>query len=818
MTGEHEHEHEHEHQHEPERDDGDEVLARRIDAGLREALGSERAPDVLAAVLARAAAGDAGERAPLPALARARWLPLAAVFLLGVLTVAGVALLQRGGAAHRGAPESREPAAPQDPAAIVEVAEAAAIARLPRTTVGVQLRNLDDTAVADLAHRCPNLETLQIWCSTASRRDGDAAPTSVTDRAFAAIATLSRLRRLELYGTVEVTGSGLPELARLPSLAALRLDSFDVADEHLEALERLPSLRELSLAFNHVLGPEGIAAIGRCVGLRLLSLRATPGQPRGSYAPLAALRELEAIDLDGVNVITRSFTDARAARHVAWRNGGEPLPGGGVRKDVLQDWPRLTSLSVQHAHRLEADVGALLRERCPRLRSLDVRGCRDVDDGTIAEVLALPSLRVLRIDDCPRIGESTMQRMAASQRLQQVELGDDDWPTLAQVEALLRTGKRVVWTPPPDRAAGFAALQAEHAAALARPRSEQVRSVAELEALPGDVTRIECRELGDRAAAVLAKRTSLVALELIDDAPDDRLTAKGFAAICRLPQLESLVLTTLRELRGEDLRALGDLRSLRSLRCVDVALDDAALDALATGASQLEELSLLACRSFGERGVASIARCAGLRQLELPKATQLDADALAHVGSLRQLEDLDLSGNPGLRDRALMPLQHCTALRRLNVADAPFTSKALQALDGMRRLEALDLSGDAELVPSALLHVPVTVTELALARCPALDANAATLLRDRFPALRELRVADNAWVTDDVLRTLVTMPSLQRLDLARCRALTTESFATIRDARKLRRVDCNGTGVATKAQQAELRRDRPELEAIFFVW
>jgi hypothetical protein len=135
----------------------------------------------------------------------------------------------------------------------------------------------------------------------------------------------------------------------------------------------------------------------------------------------------------------------------------------------------------------------------------------------------------------------------------------------------------------------------------------------------------------------------------------------------------------------------------------------------------------------------------------------------------------------------------------------------------VRRLEALDLSGNAELVPSALLHVPVGVAELVLDRCPGLDANAATLLRDRFPKLRALRVADNAWVTDDVLHTLVTLPSLERLDVARTK-LTADSFAAIRGASGLRHVTTLGTSAISEEQQQQLHAERPELEVVRFVW
>ncbi|HEU4418323.1 MAG TPA: hypothetical protein VFT55_05250, partial [Planctomycetota bacterium] len=64
----------------------DEVLERRFDWALREVTGGERAPDVTAAVLARAAAGETGEERAVRWLGGARWLAFAAVFLLGVLT------------------------------------------------------------------------------------------------------------------------------------------------------------------------------------------------------------------------------------------------------------------------------------------------------------------------------------------------------------------------------------------------------------------------------------------------------------------------------------------------------------------------------------------------------------------------------------------------------------------------------------------------------------------------------------------------------------------------------------------------------------
>jgi hypothetical protein len=157
-------------------------------------------------------------------------------------------------------------------------------------------------------------------------------------------------------------------------------------------------------------------------------------------------------------------------------------------------------------------------------------------------------------------------------------------------------------------------------------------------------------------------------------------------------------------------------------------------------------------------------------------------------------------------------------MQRLDLGSGHFTSMGLQALADMRALTELRLGGNDELVPSALLHVPTSVEVLYLDHCKGLDANTATVLRDRFPKLRELHVTDNDWVTDDALRALVAAPSLQRLHVSRCQKLTNASFETIRGARSLRFVDTNGTACVSKEQQAELAKERPELEIVRWVW
>src|SRR5262245_8635552 len=86
----------------------DAAWERSLEAGLREVVGGERAPDVTAAVRARHAAGEVvtGGEAPPASPFRQRWLA-AALLLLGAAVV--VATLVGRRAAERPAPASAAP-------------------------------------------------------------------------------------------------------------------------------------------------------------------------------------------------------------------------------------------------------------------------------------------------------------------------------------------------------------------------------------------------------------------------------------------------------------------------------------------------------------------------------------------------------------------------------------------------------------------------------------------------------------------------------------------------------------------------------------
>ncbi|MBL8752469.1 MAG: hypothetical protein JNK15_04130 [Planctomycetes bacterium] len=803
-----------------ERDD--EVFERRLAAALREAHG-ERAPDVTAAVLARVAAGEVVDvGAAVPVRSRLAWLAAAAVFLLGLATVLAVAWSQRGGAGggpndgEGGAQEAQQPEQPKLP----EVTRIGDIATLPRELKAVELRNLEDDAVAALVVRCPDLEHLRVFASTAYKREGDLPAQSITDAALPHIAKLTQLRRLELVGVVLVKGPGLRELAALPRLESLAIEFFDMADEDLAFLERLASLRDLSLVNVQTIGDRAYEIVGRCVGLRALTIVGGRGLGTDSLAPLRSLQHLERLQLHGIGQWSRGVADPEtAARFGLGMDFSGRRQGTGVTVDKLGGgWPKLQELALEAALDLESDVGAFVRDHGRGLRRLTLRGCPNVDDTTLADVLTSPNLTELVLGNCPRVTAAVLPKLVAAKNLAWIDFGVTPWLTLAHAEELLLAGKGVRGARPtdPQFEANLRGLVALHARHLADRRpTPQVRTIAEIEALPKATTRIELRGLGDRAATLLARFPDLHHVEFIRD-DDDPFTAAGLRAVAALPKLEHLELNNLPNLKAGDLASLRQARSLRSLDLASVAVDDAALQVLPD--LPLDTLVLAGVRTFGEDGARAIARCIDLRRLEVLGCDQLSRDAIATFGALDRLETLVLRELPKLSDSALMGLQHLVQLRALEIGPGCFTSMGLQTLADMKRLVVLRLSGNRDVVTSCLLYAPTGLQALQLDECPGIGDDVGTLLRDRFPSLRSLDLGGNAKITDATLAAILQNPSLQRLGLRDCTALTAASFAAIRDARSLRELDATRAPCLTDASAAELQRLRPELKITRKVW
>jgi hypothetical protein len=419
-----------------------EVNARRLDWALREVVAEQWTPDVAGAVLSRAAAGDRGDDAATMrpvAPSRSRWLALAALFLLGLVTVVGVGWL-RGGNEHWAFNEAQG----RD---IRVVTRAVQIASLPLDLQAVELHNLDDEAVAAVVQRCPELKHLCVFASTAMSRYAsiDDEAISITDDALVAIGSLDRLRRLELVGVQHVRGTKLSELERLPLLEHLALTFFDLDDDSLQSLPRMQSLRELDLSGNQGYGERGLAAVGACRGLRVLSLSGSAPLLDAWFVSLKRLAKLQSLNLQGTGLMRRmlyakGFPEPRSPK----------FDDRSISVAALQRWPALRDLSLANALHIEPSVGAQLARECPALETLVIDYCQKVDDATVAALLALPSLRSLSMRNCPKVTAASVPLLVAAKQLREVNFGETPWLTLEQAKQLAQADKSVTCSRPDD--------------------------------------------------------------------------------------------------------------------------------------------------------------------------------------------------------------------------------------------------------------------------------------------------------------------------------------------------------------------------------
>lgn len=783
-----------------------------LDAGLGEALGGERAPDVTAQVLARAAAGERPELGPASAerVGAGRWRQvwLAALLLLGIGVVGGVAWLQRAGAGGGGMAEVLEqPATPRDGAAsaqdperdgFVFVRSRREIPDLP-TDLRAARVDLGKRGLAELVARCPRLEVLVVEGVhpdvLQDREDQDPVPS--TAELLAQVARLRDLQDLRL-GYLRDADAALGPLRDLAQLRALSLQSgMGIASEGAEVLASLRTLRSLRVdCMEEPLHPSLLEAIRALSQLERLELHADQYAGTLDASPLESLKRL------------------REFRINLWTRTG-PFFASGVRDEVVQNWPQLQSLSLPNAA-VSGHIGAVLLERTPELTDLDLGGCTNLSVTTVRDVVKLPRLRKLRITGVrtsigvkPDMGTDVVSLLASTPSLREVDFGEAPWFTLEHAGTLLAAGKKV------RIEREDAAFQQQLAELHRQHTYRQIHSVAEIATLTPMVTHVEVRNLGDRAAVALGACPWLEVVEFVRD-DEDPLTATGLDAVLALPALRRLDVVGIDELPADALRSLAKAKALQTLSLTGCAVGDDVLGTLPS-LPELRELHLLAVRGFGDVGMRGIAGCHRLTSLTLSSCKHLTTEQLALVGELRTLKRLALAKLPNLRTRAVMPLQHLTMLEDLDLTEGPFTSMAMQALDSLPRLRRLVLAECGGVVTSTLLHVPTSIEQLDLASC-RFDASASALLRDRFPRLRMLRLWNADWLDDDGFRALLAAPSLQQLVAGDCTKMTPVHTDAIRAAKRLLSLDVTRSTCLRDEDLPGLAADRPDLKVVRKVW
>ena len=205
---------------------------------------------------------------------------------------------------------------------------------------------------------------------------------------------------------------------------------------------------------------------------------------------------------------------------------------------------------------------------------------------------------------------------------------------------------------------------------------------------------------------------------------------------------------------------------------------------------------------------------AGMDMLELNSCGDLPADWYPELVRLTRLVTLRLINLGGLDDGGVASLAGLTRLRELTLWRGGFTAESLRCVAAMPALRAVMLAENPELDTSVLLQLPVGLEELGLVTCPGFDAGTARLIRDRFPGLKKLYLAESPWLDDAGATAVLQLPRLEILDVRGCNVLTADCLPAILAAKVLRGLNVWDCAWLTDAMAQDLRAQRPDLEVV----
>ncbi len=242
------------------------------------------------------------------------------------------------------------------------------------------------------------------------------------------------------------------------------------------------------------------------------------------------------------------------------------------------------------------------------------------------------------------------------------------------------------------------------------------------------------KALTDGALASIGRLTGVRALDLHMSAfGSPHYTARGAAHLRGMMALEELNFYG-PLVNDAVLREIAAIPRLRWLHAQDIASGDDGFIALAACAT-LENLAARFCRRITDRGFAAIAR--------LPRLTSLGL------------------GGPELTDNAMAHLVEAPAL--VDLGPFLFGDGAFRFIGRMRRLERLTNMYNRATTDGATRH-----------------------LRDH-PRLAHY-TAFGTQITDESLRVLATLPSLESLEFENCAGITDEGLRAVMQAPRLRRL------------------------------
>jgi hypothetical protein len=267
----------------------------------------------------------------------------------------------------------------------------------------------------------------------------------MTDELLAKLESLPKLRELDLGATKALTKNGMAHLGKLSALETLRLANINaegagLGDAALEAISRVPTLRELSITECGTTdaGARHLEAMPQLTHLTLRQEGRLTDMALASVAKLKRLRHLDLSSYVGHVSYGRMRFTPEGLRELASLRDLEVLwLAGHAPSAELFPFPKLTSLSVGGVDDLTAKRIAL----CRGLRHLELL-YPDITDDSLGPIATLRELRRLSLSSTV-ITDAGMAHLRALHHLEHVELrastiGDETLKHLAEIKTLTR--------------------------------------------------------------------------------------------------------------------------------------------------------------------------------------------------------------------------------------------------------------------------------------------------------------------------------------------------------------------------------------------
>ena len=322
-----------------------------------------------------------------------------------------------------------------------------------------------------------------------------------------------------------------------------------------------------------------------------------------------------------------------------------------------------------------------------------------------------------------------------------------------------------------------------------------VRTAADIEALPLTTRGVACRRLPADAFAALRRLPQLESLVISGEMDGDglffvRYPLPGTAVeqFEHLPRLRRVRFVAVDDVDARALHALQALPILEELHLRQVdEVDDGHVAAIAE-LPRLRRLWLESRGALTDRGLGRLLEALPLEELYLRGTFELTADGYRQLATEHTLRTLDLTApwhvaareqlerlpwpdetTEAVDDRVLAAIASLTELRTLRLGSRrAVTDAGLAALANLEQLTSIDFAQCYGITSAGLAKLPRThLRELVLRECPGI-----TELPGPWPQLRRLDLRFCPRIDDRTVAMLKHVPELEQLVLSDCPLLT----------------------------------------------